>query len=112
MKPSATTSWRSFFPAAVNALSSAPRRVLLGLITLYQRTLSPVVPALFGPACGCRFHPSCSRYAAEAVQTHGAFRGATLALLRLAKCTPLHPGGVDPVPVCFARRPSCARVSL
>jgi len=93
-------------------LVSIPRRGLLGLITLYQRTLSPVLPAVFGPACGCRFYPTCSRYAAEAVRTHGAMRGAWLATVRLLKCTPLHPGGFDAVPprAAASRRPSCARV--
>jgi uncharacterized protein len=92
---------------------SLPRRALLGLITVYQRTLSPVLPAVFGPACGCRFYPTCSRYAAEAVTTHGALRGAWLAAVRLLKCTPLHPGGLDPVPPRRGapRRPACMRVS-
>ncbi len=80
-------------------------RVLLGLVWGYQRTLSPVLPALFGPAtCGCRFHPTCSHYAAEAVRTHGALAGGGLAVRRLLKCTPLHPGGYDPVP------PRCDRI--
>ncbi|OAM89014.1 membrane protein insertion efficiency factor YidD [Termitidicoccus mucosus] len=83
-----------------------PQSVLLALIKLYQRTLSPVLPVVFGPACGCRFYPTCSHYAAEAVRTHGALRGSLLAVLRLLKCTPLHPGGIDPVPPA----PRCRRV--
>ncbi|HWZ93561.1 MAG TPA: membrane protein insertion efficiency factor YidD [Opitutaceae bacterium] len=70
----------------------------LGLIAVYQRTLSPVLPVLFGPACGCRFTPTCSHYAAEALRTHGFFSGLFLSARRLVKCTPLHPGGLDPVP--------------
>ena len=93
-------------------LAAFPRRGLLGLIRLYQLTLSPVLPAVFGPACGCRFYPTCSRYAAEAVQTHGALKGAWLAAVRLLKCTPLHPGGTDPVPAPrTASRPVCTRVA-
>jgi putative membrane protein insertion efficiency factor len=70
----------------------------VGLIRVYQRTASPLLPVFFGPACGCRFHPTCSQYAAEAMRTHGALRGAWLAARRVVKCTPLHPGGNDPVP--------------
>lgn len=62
------------------------------LIRLYQWTLSPLI----GPAC--RFHPTCSQYALEAIRLHGAFRGGVLALKRLSRCHPWHPGGVDPVP--------------
>jgi putative membrane protein insertion efficiency factor len=85
---------------------------LLGLIWLYKKLVSPVLPAVLGPSCGCRFHPTCSHYAAEAVRTHGAIRGAWLAARRLLKCTPLHPGGFDPVPAPAQLRhpPSCARV--
>lgn len=86
-----------------------PARLLLASIKLYQRILSPVLPAVFGPACGCRFAPSCSHYAAEAVRAHGAIRGSWLALIRLAKCTPLHPGGLDPVPP--RRTPRCTAVA-
>jgi putative membrane protein insertion efficiency factor len=70
----------------------------LGLIRVYQATASPVLPAIFGPAYGCRFHPSCSHYAAEAVATHGTLRGTYLAARRIIRCTPFHPGGNDPVP--------------
>ena len=66
--------------------------LVLGLIRLYQATLSPFVPG------GCRFHPSCSRFAYEAIQVHGLRRGGLLALRRLLRCHPLHPGGFDPVP--------------
>ncbi|MEO7412501.1 MAG: membrane protein insertion efficiency factor YidD [Opitutaceae bacterium] len=76
------------------------------MIRLYQRVFSPVLPALFGPTCGCRFAPSCSHFAAEAVLTHGAIRGGWLALWRLARCNPWHAGGFDPVPA-----PRCTRLS-
>jgi uncharacterized protein len=62
------------------------------LIRAYQLLVSP----LLGPRC--RFYPSCSQYALEAVQRHGTLRGSLLALRRLARCHPWHPGGYDPVP--------------
>lgn len=67
-------------------------RVLLALIGLYRRLISP----LLGPHC--RFAPSCSEYAAEAIQTHGALRGGWLAVRRVARCHPWSAGGVDRVP--------------
>ena len=69
-----------------------PRRVLATAIRGYQVALSPLLP----PAC--RFMPSCSQYALEAVNRHGALRGGWLAARRLARCHPFHPGGFDPVP--------------
>ena len=89
--------------------ASLPARLLLGLIWLYRRTLSPALPAVFGPVCGCRFHPTCAAYAADAVREHGALAGAWLALRRLLKCHPWHPGGYDPVP---PKRPVARRVNL
>jgi putative membrane protein insertion efficiency factor len=86
-------------------------RLLMGGIWVYQKTLSPVLPAVFGPACGCRFYPTCSHYAAEALRTHGALVGTWFALRRLLKCTPLHPGGLDPVPAPSPRTPRCTRVA-
>lgn len=66
--------------------------LLIGAIRLYRLLVSPFLP----PAC--RFYPSCSRYAIEAIERHGALRGTALAAARLARCHPLHPGGVDFVP--------------
>ena len=97
------------FPPALSALLRLPARVLLGLIWVYQRTLSPVIPAVMWPTCGCRFHPTCSHYAAEAVRTRGALVGTVLALRRLIKCNPLHPGGFDPVPPARRSGPVCIR---
>jgi uncharacterized protein len=67
--------------------------LLMGLVRFYQRFLSPLKG---GPTC--RFHPSCSQYAYEAVQKHGAMRGTYLAVRRVLRCHPFHPGGYDPVP--------------
>ena len=85
-----------------------PARALLALVWLYQRTVSPALVVLF-PTCGCRFTPTCSHYAAAAIRTHGALAGLALSLFRLLKCTPLHPGGFDPVPP--RRAPRCVRLS-
>lgn len=68
------------------------RAALLGLIRFYQLLLSPFVGQ------HCRFYPSCSQYALEAIERHGAVRGSWLAIKRLARCHPWHAGGVDPVP--------------
>ena len=68
------------------------RGLLIGAIRCYQLALSP----LLGPRC--RFYPSCSQYALEAVSRFGVLRGAYLAARRLARCHPWHAGGYDPVP--------------
>ena len=73
-------------------LLALPRHALVGLIRGYQRFISPALPP------SCRFYPSCSQYAIEAIARHGALRGSWLAARRLARCHPFHPGGVDPVP--------------
>jgi len=80
-------------------ITGIPARALLLLIRVYQRTVSPALPVLTLGRCGCRFSPTCSHYAAEAIREHGALVGLGLALVRLVKCTPLHPGGFDPVPL-------------
>ena len=66
--------------------------VLVFLIRAYQYTLSP----LLGPSC--RFYPSCSEYAYQAIMRHGPVKGLLLAVKRILRCHPFHPGGVDPVP--------------
>ena len=66
--------------------------VLVFLIRAYQYTLSP----LLGPSC--RFYPSCSEYAYQAIVRHGPGKGLLLAVKRILRCHPFHPGGVDPVP--------------
>jgi len=74
------------------------RNLITSLIRLYQLLLSPVLGS------NCRFHPTCSRYAIEAIETHGVIRGSWLAIRRVTKCHPWHPGGIDPVPVAVAPR--------
>ena len=69
-----------------------PALLLVGAVRVYQLVVSPWL----GPTC--RFYPSCSAYAVEALEVHGAGRGSWLAARRLAKCAPWHPGGVDLVP--------------
>ncbi|MCB9793927.1 MAG: membrane protein insertion efficiency factor YidD [Alphaproteobacteria bacterium] len=61
-------------------------------IRFYRYAISPMLP----PAC--RFHPTCSAYALEAIEVHGALKGSWLAARRIARCHPFHPGGYDPVP--------------
>ena len=68
------------------------RTILILPIRLYQRWISPVLPHR------CRFYPSCSEYAREAILRHGPLKGGWLALRRLLRCGPWHPGGYDPVP--------------
>jgi len=66
-------------------------KILIILIRLYQILISP----LFAPCC--RFYPSCSEYAMIALRKHGLLKGSWLAMIRLLKCHPFHPGGYDPV---------------
>lgn len=73
-------------------LRAAPRRALIGLVQLYRTWISPVRPPT------CRFTPTCSEYAVEALSAHGAAKGVYLSTIRLLKCGPWHRGGWDPVP--------------
>lgn len=68
------------------------RHIPIGLVRAYQYVLSPVLPM------SCRYHPSCSHYACEALARHGVLRGGWLALARVLRCHPWRAGGVDPVP--------------
>jgi uncharacterized protein len=76
---------------------SGAAAALTALIGAYQRYVSPFL------GNRCRFHPSCSVYAKTAIETHGALRGSWLALRRLVKCQPFHPGGFDYVPPATGR---------
>jgi putative membrane protein insertion efficiency factor len=84
------------FRRAAWAAGGPVRAVLLALIGAYRLTVGRALVAR------CRFHPSCSAYAEEAIRTHGAIRGTALAVWRLLRCSPLTAGGLDPVP---PRRP-------
>lgn len=68
------------------------KKIFIKLIRLYQRYISPLTPPT------CRFHPTCSNYAIEAISEHGVLKGTWLAIKRILKCHPFHPGGFDPVP--------------
>ncbi len=73
------------------------KKFLIALIRGYQYLISPLFPSC------CRFYPTCSHYAVEALQRHGVVRGGVLALKRLLRCHPFSPGGYDPVPDKFPR---------
>jgi putative membrane protein insertion efficiency factor len=73
-------------------LAAFPAHLARALIRGYQLFLSPLAPA------SCRFHPTCSEYARDALATHGFLRGSGLALTRILRCNPWNKGGVDPVP--------------
>ena len=79
-------------------MMNAAQHILIFGVRLYRWTLSPVKNVLFGPLGRCRFNPSCSRYALEAIQSHGAWAGTWLALKRLGRCHPWGGCGEDPVP--------------
>lgn len=68
------------------------KAVLIALLRFYKYAISPMLGR------NCRFHPTCSEYAIEAVQRHGALHGGWLAIKRVGRCHPFHPGGYDPVP--------------
>jgi putative membrane protein insertion efficiency factor len=70
----------------------APKRFMLGAIRFYRRQISPSLPP------SCRFTPTCSAYALEAIERYGALKGGWMAVKRILRCNPFHPGGYDPVP--------------
>jgi uncharacterized protein len=79
-------------PTGRTGTTGLAARILVVPIRFYQRFIGPIIPP------SCRFTPSCSEYAAQALRTHGALRGLWLAVRRLLRCAPWHPGGWDPVP--------------
>jgi hypothetical protein len=81
--------------AVLRTVEAIVSLALVVLLHAYRLIVSPILVGLFGARC--RFYPACSSYALEAVRVHGPWRGARLALARLARCHPYHPGGYDPV---------------
>ena len=73
-------------------MREAGKKAMLGLIRFYRGSISPYTPA------ACRYTPTCSAYAQEAIEKYGARKGGYLALRRVLRCHPFHPGGYDPVP--------------
>ena len=80
-----------FFVRGINEGTAEMKRFLLFLIRMYRLLLSPLFPP------SCRFTPSCSQYAMDAIHLHGVMRGLYLAIRRILRCHPFHPGGFDPV---------------
>ncbi|MGB0408781.1 MAG: membrane protein insertion efficiency factor YidD [Opitutales bacterium] len=78
--------------------SSRAARCASRLVRIYQLTVSPAMHAILGPGSGCRFYPTCSCYAREALAKHGFFTGAWLSLRRILRCHPWRQAGFDPVP--------------
>ena len=78
--------------AAVRTVRTGIGWVLIAFVRLYQLFLSPLLPS------ACRYYPSCSAYAIQAIERHGPIRGVWLAARRIGRCNPFRPGGYDPVP--------------
>ena len=77
------------------------KNALLKMLGFYQRKISPLFPPR------CRYYPTCSQYAKDAIEIHGVFKGLILAICRLMRCNILFPGGVDPVPPKKERKCNC-----
>ncbi|MEO6036404.1 MAG: membrane protein insertion efficiency factor YidD [Verrucomicrobiota bacterium] len=77
---------------------NAGQSILISLVRLYRLALSPALAFLFGPLAGCRYTPTCSQYAMDAIRVHGSMRGGWLSLKRVFRCHPWGGCGHDPVP--------------
>jgi putative membrane protein insertion efficiency factor len=80
---------------AARKVAVAPRLLVVGAVAIYRAAVSPVIHAINGPAC--RFEPSCSVYARDAIAEYGIVRGGAMALWRIARCNPMGGHGFDPV---------------
>lgn len=76
----------------IKGISSVPKRLALGMVGFYRKYISPMFPP------SCRYVPSCSEYAMIALQRYGFMKGSWMAIKRICRCHPWHPGGYDPVP--------------
>ena len=92
--PSSSSIWTESRDLEVTEVtkSSLLAGVLIGLLVVYRRLLSPLLGQ------NCRFYPTCSRYALDAIRAYGALRGGWMAVRRVSRCHPYHQGGLDPVP--------------
>jgi putative membrane protein insertion efficiency factor len=112
-----TSQWSRAVPSAFGILPSAlaaqlmnpVQHILILAVRLYRWTLSPALTFLFGPLSQCRFTPTCSAYALEAIQTYGALKGGWLALRRIGRCHPWGDCGHDPVPAARYEVPGARR---
>ena len=80
------------YPRSAQVRHALLDRLMIGVIRAYQLVISPALPP------SCRFYPSCSEYALQAIAKYGAMKGMWLGVRRIARCHPFHPGGYDPVP--------------
>jgi len=87
--------WEGGPEGTARKIRSAPRLLVLGAVAIYRAAVSPVIHAINGPAC--RFEPSCSVYARDAIAEYGIIRGGAMALWRIARCNPIGGHGFDPV---------------
>jgi hypothetical protein len=106
-------SWTSHYaitPSRHHAMNPL-QHILVFAIRVYRWTISPAQIFLFGPTSGCRFTPTCSKYAMEAIHTRGALLGVWLALKRICRCHPWGERGHDPVPECGIRNAEGGKTS-
>ncbi|MDE3000623.1 MAG: membrane protein insertion efficiency factor YidD [Gemmatimonadota bacterium] len=82
----------------LSSVSRIPAGIAIVLLGFYRLLVSPFLQVVFGPGNGCRFHPTCSRYARDCFRQHPIPVALFLSVSRILKCHPYHPGGFDPAP--------------